>query len=184
MKCRPALFVCGIVLFAALPVCAERIPYTVSASGSQNFDTSSDLAAKYNFAAKTPVDAEFQTVATSTVKLTGIVDANPIIDNWGVDSLLASTSVLPSSSDIQLASLVGHPEFGTASSDLSGRVGLWEETGGDKHAIIAPAGHFDKHPQHHENQQVPEPGSLPLVLIGLVAISFLAIRRAPLARNS
>jgi hypothetical protein len=183
MKCRPALLLCGAILIAAAPMWAEKIPYTVSSNDSQTFETSTNLAGKYNFAAKAPVDAGLQGVPSSAVQLNGNVGANLAIDAWDTDSLLASTTELPSSSGIQLASLIGHPEYGIASSDLSGRVGLWEESGGDKHAILAPARHFDRDPHHHDSQQVPEPGSLPLVLVGLVSISFLALRRAPLVKN-
>jgi hypothetical protein len=174
MKCRPALLLCGAILIAVVPAFAERIPYTASATDTQTFKTSANLAGKYDFAAPAPA---------SQVQITGNAIVSVAVDNSGADPFLAATTVLPTSSGIQLASLVGHPDFGTATSDLSGRVGLWEETGGDKHAILAPAGHFDRHPQHHDSQQVPEPGSLPLVLIGLVAISFLAMRRAPLVKN-
>jgi len=166
MRFKPAFLLCPVVLFAALPVWADRSPSPVFASGSHSFDFD-----------KVALDSSKQSNAAAA-----LIDNSEAIttNSWGSDFRVAPYTFVSTSPSVQPVSLSDLAIFGISSSKPKIGDALWAPREGGEFGVLSPARHPDR--QHHTHAElVPEPGSLPLVLIGLVAIGFVSRRRPRLA---
>ncbi len=222
MKFRPGLLLCGAVLTAALPIWADRIPYTGAADEFSNMETTAavprnpskpwkvpvergfspkaalvvapswaDTIPYAEFAEESwnianaakvtassglellpPANAEFLTEPDSAMMLTDSfesLDAGDLKPFSILDTFFLSTS----DPDIRIASLSDH--------DSSERA--YPISHAEKSWYVETTGYGEGRTGEHESKRkfvpilVPEPGSLPLLLLGLAAVGFLARRR-------
>jgi len=161
MKFRPVLLFCGAVLIAiaAVPVWADGIPHSTIVADSSGGSSGTRLN------------------APGLLVESGSVGAKPFI---------APDTFFPSSSDMDVH------DAGLSSFDSHDRISFVSRTGG---AWWVAGDHRDHsrdwvEAEEHRNHKrdwnkekptpdpVPEPGSLSLLLSGLLSLGFLAHRRA------
>jgi hypothetical protein len=167
MNIRPVLLLCAALSLTAASVWADGARYPgspVMAAGSSSLEIT------------TPLNRGFVTEATPGVDLVESADADSAFAPWNSKAFPLLDPSSPSSSDTDTHHAILTP-FGydgvvaVASDGIS-----WNE----RQQRLA---HWRE--QHDGGStSVPEPGSLPLVLIGLAALGFVALRRGglPIAR--
>jgi hypothetical protein len=178
MRLRSALILCGAVMIPAVPLWADTIPYPGSAKGFTTAESFVSPGSSYGLDAMSRLTAGFLTdsdSASAFVLMDG-VDANRATDAWDSRSSLPGSMVLATSSDDSPASLSDNGLFGRASSNSRVTAEFSREGRGEKHKIHTPVWRHDGDLRQHA-EQVPEPGSLPMVLIGLTAVGLLSLRR-------
>jgi hypothetical protein len=180
MKFRPALLLSGVVLLAAVPVWADRIPYPEYMN-----DSSSKVASSSGPELNATGNAEFLSRAVSAIVLLDSSDISTGLDAWNSKPTAPLYALLPSSSfaEVQPVSLSGFSSLGIASSNAHAVEAMWIVSAGEEHGIFDPARHHITNP-HSQAQLVPEPGSLGLTLIGLIALGFLSTRRTRLEKTA
>lgn len=167
MKLRPVLLLCAAVSLAAASGWADGTRYPgspVMAAGSSRLEIT------------TPLNRGFIAEAAPGADLVESSDANGAVAPW--DSKAFPLLDLPSLS----------------STDTDGRAAILSPYSYDG-VVLAASDGMSRQERHerlnHWREQhaggstsVPEPGSLPLVLIGLAALGFVALRRGalPIAR--
>jgi hypothetical protein len=182
MRFRQALVLCGAVIVAAVPLWADSIPYPCLVNESTTAESFMSRTSSYNLDANSRLTAGFLPASASASVLIDSLDANHATDAWDSRSSLSASIVLPASSDDYPAGLSDIGSFGIASSDLHLNDVFSREGRGERHKIYNPVLRPDGDPRQHA-EQVPEPGSLPLVLIGLTAVALLSLRRALSLKN-
>lgn len=85
-----------------------------------------------------------------------------------------------STQDFQPVSLSDFSIFGISSSKFNVRDAFWAHREGGEHGVLDPARHHDRDPHSHA-ELVPEPPSIYLVLIGLMALGIMSLLRARMA---
>jgi PEP-CTERM motif len=157
MRLRPAFLLCGVVLLTAVPVLADRIPYPmpdqVTIGSAQEWNSSTGLA-----------DSSMSNITES----------------WARQFPDAAYKFLPTSLDANPVSLSDLSSIGVATSKSSITEALWASHEGGEHGLLDSFRHHDRDPHSHA-ELVPEPGSLPLVLMGLFAIGLVSLRRKRVA---
>jgi hypothetical protein len=228
MKFRPALLLCGVVVTTALPIWADRIPYTGTADEFPNIETPATLIRSPYTALKAPVkagflptaasalapgwadtifypglaeessniaiaakvtaspglelfapaNAEFLTEPDSAMMLTGSFETNNALDAGALKPSSMLNAFLPSTSDTDMSpGILSDRDSSERASSISHAEKAWHEE---------TPGYGERRTGEHERKRkpvpilVPEPGSIPLLLLGLAAVGFLARRRGNL----
>ncbi len=178
MRLRFFLMLC-LIFIAALPLLADRIPYAVSTNDSLSAGTVANVTDHSILGIDVPVkrgsqlepivapmDSDESDRAFDDLVSKFSVGADPFfLSSFGADTDAANRR------DLAFLHIVSS---NTHASSIETEIG--------RYRILSGARHHDNDPHHHA-QEVPEPGSLPLLLMGLVAIGFLSLRHALLARN-
>jgi hypothetical protein len=162
MRFKPAFLLSSAVLLAALPVWADSVSYPLSSSKLAN-DGPAGFSRELN--ASEPLIYNSEASATNT---------------WDSISAIAPYEFLVSPRDIRPTTLNGLPTNGITSSIADFREALWAHREEGEYAVLSLARHHDHNPHSHA-ERVPEPGSLPLVFVGLAAIGLVSLRRSRMA---
>lgn len=162
MRIKSAFLLCGVVLLSAVPVLADRIPYPAPAGKSLD---------------KTAING-----GQDSVVAVALIDNSEAmtVNSWVSKPYVGLQSI---STYMPAVQQISSPEFGSfeiAASNANVSDALWARREGYGHGILDPARHHDNNPHSHA-ELVPEPGSLPLVLVGLMAIGLVSPRRSRLA---
>ena len=171
MKIRSALLLGGAFLVAAMPAWADRIPYPGTAKESQNVASPAKEIDIQGAKLNAPVDAGFLARPASGMLLTanfraiGTFDVSTSKSPLNLDTFFTTTpdaerSLCRLGSILCVRSLSSFAHDGRESRRA--RHGNEGVTGGDTTPLPVSA---------------PEPGSLALLLVGLVGIGLLARRR-------
>jgi|ERR1700690_1257669 len=161
MRFKPAFLLCVAVLVAALPALADRSPSPVFASGSFRPNT------------LVPGSGVQSNVSTA------LIDNSEAITStlWDSNSFATPYKFALSSPNTQPFSLNDFSIFGISSSKSSFSDASWAPREGGEHGVLDSARHHDRDPHSHA-ELVPEPPSIYLVLIGLMALGIISLRRA------
>jgi hypothetical protein len=164
MRFKPAFLLSAVILFAALPVWADRSPSPVFANGSF----------KPNGIA--PSSGVQPSVNAALIDNSEAITLTP----GDFNSFGTAYKFEFASPDVQAVKLNDFSTFGVSSSKSSVGDVFWTARNGGEHGVIDPARHHDRDPHSHA-ELVPEPPSLDLVLIGLMALGINSLRRARMA---
>jgi hypothetical protein len=176
MKFKPALLLGGVVLIVAAPVWADRIPYPGSAKELPRIEISPDVI--HSTRTNASVSAEFRAEATPIASLADSFEANTPFDArdlkppTGLDSFFSSSSGMGSH----------HPGLGDFDSDERISSNWHAEKGWSKEGKGNSGNDTDKNEVKESIviASAPEPGSLSLLLLGLIVVGFSARRRTNL----
>ncbi len=163
MKFRPAFLFCGIVLMTA-PAWADRIvssPSTERAPGIESFVNATETS---GFRLNAPVNAGLIAAPAPPVALFDGVKAS--FDAWDSKSFAAEDGFFHAPLATELhGSGLSAIDFYERGSSTSNSERTWHRDG------------FGKGDNGAGPVTVPEPGALPLVLLGLATVGFLGRRR-------
>jgi hypothetical protein len=172
MKFRPTLLLCAVVLTMALPIWADRVPYTGATDEFPNMEISAAVTRSPGTTLKAPAEPASAVVPSDSFETNKALDAGDLKPS----SILGTFFTASWDADAQTASLTEHHSFERASS-ISHAEKVW-------HAERTEYG--EGRTGEHERKRglvpvlVPEPGSLSLLLLGLAAVGFWARRRGAL----
>lgn len=162
MKSRFALALFAVVLVSAIPGRADTANYARLANGSSDNE----------FLGKT-------TGVAVNAKVNAGLAAQPLSETLAIGTIpvdrILSAAEANSASDLILS--------GLASSDSRHRAILWSDEAVLRHEILDPDRHHDRH-IHHHGELMPEPGTLPMILVGLFALGLFSSRRAHTLKTS
>jgi hypothetical protein len=176
MKFKAALFLGGVVLIVVAPVWADRIPYPGTPKELPRIEISANVTQRTG--TNTPVSAEFRAEATPIASLADSFEANPAFE--------ARDLRPPTGLDTSFPSLSGvgshHPSLRDFDSDQRVPSNWHAEKGWFKEGKGNGGNDTDKNEvkESIEIASAPEPGSLSLLLLGLIVVGFSARRRANL----
>lgn len=167
MKFRSLLLLCAAVLLTGASVRADRAPYpgsSVKTTGTSSLEVNAQLNRGLSAELTPGVDLVESSDANSAFT-PGDSKALPLLDPLSASSSEANThhAIL---TPLAYDGVVAASSDGISWNERQQRLAHWRE-------------------QHDGGStSVPEPGSLPLVLIGLAALGFVALRRGalPIAR--
>jgi hypothetical protein len=175
MKFSPTVLLCGAVLIAAAPAWADRIPYPGSAKESPKAEISVKMTPSSVLKMNAPVNGEFRSEPSSIGMLTSF-EANTALNARDSKSPIAPTSFFPWSSEID-----NHRDARLSDRDSDERISSSWRVG--KAWGRESDGNSENDTERNETRKdlvlasIPEPGSLPLLLLGLVAVGFSGRRR-------
>ena len=165
---KSILVFCGAILISALPVFADSIPYSASAEDSRGAAPFIGAPATASLASR---------AASSPISFVDAAQLNGTPNPWD------SASYQPS----YVFSFDGATHPGSfddlalvASSGAISEATFLADDHGDKHVVILdPSRHHDRDVHHHA-VAIPEPGTLALAFLGLLAIGVLSFCRMSL----
>jgi len=178
MKVKPAPLLWGVVLIAAVPVWADRIPYPGSAKESPKIEASLSLNRSSVPKMNTPVNAGFRAEPTPVAVPLDMFGAINPFDVHDSKSSVPLSTLFPSASEID------NHHFGLRDFDSDARISSTWRAG--KTRDKDGEGKRDNDTDKDEVKKgivtasIPEPGSLSLLLLGLAAIGFSPRRRRDL----
>jgi PEP-CTERM motif len=178
MKIQPALLFCGVVLVAAGPVWADKIPYPRSAKESPKIETSARLNRSSVPEMNAPVNAGFRAEPTPISVFIDTPEASNAFDVRDSESSAALGPLFHPSSDLHIHHGILDDRDSDERISSSWHAGKsWDKEGEGKR---------DHDTDENEGREgivtasIPEPGSLSLLLLGLAAVGFTARRRRDL----
>jgi hypothetical protein len=176
MEFTPTILLCGAVLIAAAPAWADRIPYPGSAKESPSAVISVKMTRSSVLKKNAPVNGEFRSEPSSMGGLANSFEAN---NTFGAQD--AKSSIAPSTFFPWLSEINTHHDARPSDRDSDERISsIWRA---GKAWGKESAGNRENDTERIETRKdllpasLPEPGSLPLLLLGLLALGFSARRR-------
>ena len=191
MKFRPTLLLCAAVLIAAVPLLADSIPYPGSLKVSPGAEIFARDAHHSVVRVNPPAFGAVREKPTSALPLIDAFEQNRAFDVKDSKSLIVRNTIFPSSSDLAIrsASLKDLDSFEHVSAFWHrGRAWGKEKDGtkdqdkdtddNDNTGNTGNTGTIGDAPKRPlVDTAVAEPGSLSLLLLGLVAVGFSVRRR-------
>lgn len=182
MNLRPTLLLCGAILIVAVPVCADTIPYPGSIEGSRDVESFARDAHHSVVRVNPPVLGAVREEPAPALLLIDTFEQDRAFDVKDSKSLIVRNTIFPTSSDLAMhsASLKDLDSFEHVSAIWHGGKAWGKEKDGkkgkdnDDNDNTGTIGNEPKRPL--VAAVVPEPGSLSLLLLGLVAVGFSARR--------
>jgi len=176
MKFKSALLLGGVVLIVAAPVCADRIPYPGSVKELPRIEISAHVT--YRTGTNAPVSAGLQTEVTPIAALADSFEANTAFDGGELGSPAGLGTSFPSSSGMG----IHHPSLRDFDSEERIASNWHAERGGSKEGKGSSGNDSEKNEVKESIliASAPEPGSLSLLLLGLIVVGSCARRRTKL----
>ena len=176
MNLRLTSLLCGLLLIAAAPVLADRMPDSGYTNDSAYAEIHAGVTNEHGLRLNEPLNVGFRAAPTAAVLINGF-EATHAADARDSKSSLALDAIFPSSSnaDAHSVNLSDFGSFERAYSILNSGEAWGKEGDGS-------GNNGWSYKKSEAPTTVPEPGSILLLLVGLAGIGVIAHRRGQMQK--